>query len=246
MFRLLVVVPCYNEQESLPSLLDELHAARTRLQAVAHLEIVVIDDGSEDRTAQIAQQAKVRVVRLSDNLGIGGAVQTGIRLALREGFDGAIQVDGDGQHPPAEIEKLVEALHVAERPDLIIGSRFLERVGFQSTFMRRIGIRWLSWLLRVTVRMKILDPASGFRLFGPRALQLFEKTYPYDYPEPESLALARLAKLRVVEVPVRMQARQGGASSIFGLKSIYYVVKVTLAVILTLSRNARPIVGHRS
>jgi len=151
-----------------------------------------------------------------------------------------MQIDGDGQHPPAELAKLIDAAEGPDRPDLVIGSRFLEREGFQSTRLRRVGISWLSFLLRVSVGIRVADPTSGFRLFGKRALLLFDEVYPYDYPEPESLAIARAASLKVLEVPVQMQQRQGGQSSIFGFKAGYYMVKVTIAVLLTVGRNAHP------
>lgn len=238
--RYLVIVPCLNEEQALPRLLDQLEAAREGLRDKAEVDVLVVDDGSVDKTADIARARGVRVARLSHNLGIGGAVQTGLRLAARDDYDGAIQIDGDGQHPPDEIAKLLKAFEDEGAPDLVIGSRFLERSGFQSTRLRRVGIVWLSFVLRMAVRLKVADPTSGFRLFGKRALQLFDEVYPYDYPEPESLAIAQAANLRVLEIPVQMQERQGGSSSIFGLKAAYYMVKVTFAVLLTIGRNAHP------
>lgn len=235
-----MIVPCLNEEDSLPGLLDQLEVARRFLQDLAAMEVLVVDDGSVDRTSQIARARGVKVARLCRNLGIGGAVQTGLRLAARGGYDWAIQIDGDGQHPPSELAKLINAAMGSEAPDLVIGSRFIEKKGFQSTRLRRLGISWLSFLLRVSVGIRVADPTSGFRLFGPRALALFDEVYPYDYPEPESLAIARAADLRVVEVAVHMQERQGGRSSIFGLKAGYYMVKVTIAVLLTVGRNAHP------
>jgi glycosyltransferase involved in cell wall biosynthesis len=236
--RLLVIVPCLNEEESLPGLLDSLESARDLLRPKVQLDVLVVDDGSTDHTSEIAHQRGVRVARLCRNLGIGAAVQTGIRLAARDKYDWAMQIDGDGQHPPAELEKLFDVGSGPNRPDLVIGSRFLTKEGFQSTRLRRVGIAWLSVLLRFSVGIRITDPTSGFRLFGTRSLALFSEVYPYDYPEPESLAIARSAKLSVVEVPVHMQERQGGASSIFGFKAAYYMVKVTIAVLLTVGRNA--------
>ncbi|MDX2022389.1 MAG: glycosyltransferase family 2 protein [Deltaproteobacteria bacterium] len=238
--RILVIVPCLNEEESLPGLLDQLEEAHRYLRPRAQLDVLVVDDGSVDRTSEIAHARGVRVASLCRNLGIGAAVQTGLRLAARDGYDWAMQIDGDGQHPPAELEKLLERAEGPDQPDLVIGSRFLTKQGFQSTRMRRVGITWLSLLLRASAGIKVADPTSGFRLFGKRALTLFDEVYPYDYPEPESLAIARAANLKVVEVPVHMQERQGGASSIFGFKAAYYMVKVTLAVLLTVGRNANP------
>lgn len=236
--RVLAVVPCLNEQEALPGLLAQLQAAAKALSAEVSLQVLVVDDGSTDGTADIARQSGATVVRLCRNLGIGAAVQTGLRFALREGFDCAVQIDGDGQHPPEELRSLLAPLDQPDPPDLVIGSRFLDRQGWKSTRLRRVGIGWLSLVLRVFVGTKVADPTSGFRVYGRRALALFDDNYPYDYPEPESLALAKAAGLSVREVPVQMQARQGGASSIRGLRTAYYMLKVTIAVLLTFVRNA--------
>jgi hypothetical protein len=176
------------------------------------------------------------VLRLCGNLGIGGAVQSGIRLAHREGFDCAVQVDGDGQHPPGELAKLLEAARREPAPDIVVGSRYHDTKSFRSTFMRRVGSWCLRAILRVVARVKISDPTSGYRLYGARALALFDETYPYDYPEPESLALARVAGLRIAEVPVTMRERQGGSSSIGSFSAGYYMFKVTISIVLTYLR----------
>lgn len=236
--RLLVIVPCLNEEESLPGLLDQLESVRLAMQAQLKLDVLVVDDGSSDGTYVIARGRDIRVARLCCNLGIGAAVQTGLRLAARENYDWAMQIDGDGQHPPSEIEKLLQAVAGPSPPDLVIGSRFMQRAGFQSTRLRRLGIAWISWLLQVAAQVKTTDPTSGFRLFGRRAIKLFSAVYPNDFPEPESLAIARAASLTVVEVPFVAKARQGGTSSIFGWQAGYYMMKVTMAVLLTIGRHA--------
>jgi glycosyltransferase involved in cell wall biosynthesis len=236
--KFLLVVPALNEEKALAPLLDEV----PRVETADELRAVVIDDGSTDRTAEVALAHGARAVRLCRNLGIGGAVQTGLRMALQEGFDGAVQMDGDGQHPPSEIPKLVAALQANPPPDLVVGTRYREQEGWKSTPLRRFGSWWLKWLLRLLTGTRTSDPTSGYRLYGPRALRLFDRTYPYDFPEPEALAIALAAGLRVVEVPVRMRERQGGASSILGLRAPYYMLKVTMAVMLAYLRN----LGRRS
>ena len=233
--RVLIVVPALNEESGLPPLLSELRAVAERDGFSA--EIVVIDDASTDRTAEVAREHGARVVRLCRNLGIGGAVQTGLRLALREGFDCAVQMDGDGQHPPSELRKLVAAMQAPLAPDIVVGSRFLHGEGFQSTLPRRMGSGWLGWVLRLVTGQKTTDPTSGYRAYGRRALKLFNWSYPHDYPEPEALVLAKVAGLRVVEIPVVMKERQGGASSISILHAPYYMLKVTVAILLAYARS---------
>ena len=235
--RVLLVIPALNEEAVIGSVVEELKQA-IESGAITG-EILVIDDGSKDRTAEIAHKAGARVARMSRNLGIGGAVQCGIRVALREGFDGAIQVDGDGQHPPSEIAKLLEVGAREPASDLVIGTRYLSSDGFRSTFLRRLGGWWLSRLLRVVAGASVSDPTSGFRLYGKRALELFDRNYPYDYPEPEAVAIAMAAGLRVTETPVVMRDRQAGRSSIIGYRTIYYMLKVTLAVMLAYVRNRK-------
>jgi glycosyltransferase involved in cell wall biosynthesis len=232
--RVLIVVPALNEERALPPLLEELR--RGFPQPGIETSVLVVDDGSSDGTAEVARAAGVRVARLSRNLGIGGAVQCGLRVGFREGFDCAVQIDGDGQHPPAELPKLLTAFGDPSSPDLVVGSRFLENGGFRSTWLRRIGVIWLRlvlWFLGI----RVTDPTSGFRLYGRRALAIFNRTYPYDYPEPEALAIAKAARLRILEVPVDMRPRQGGRSSIAGLQTMYYMIKVTLAVVLSFVRS---------
>jgi hypothetical protein len=245
--RVLIVIPAYNEEASLTGLLTEIRAL-TPAETGAEIETVVVDDGSADRTTEVARGNGARVLRLCRNLGIGGAVQSGLRLARRENFDYAVQVDGDGQHPPRELVHLFEAARGASAPDLVIGSRFLTRpdaASFRSTIVRRIGIWWLKTILRVVTRLKVSDPTSGMRLYGRRALKLFDAQYPYDFPEPESLALARATRLKIVEVSVKMRERQGGTSSIGPLSAIYYMLKVTIAMVLTFVRAPRKLPeGH--
>ncbi len=223
--RVLAIIPAYNEAKNLPRLVARLRAA------VPACDLCVVDDGSSDDTSAIAAGLNVTVLRLPTNLGIGGAVQTGYLWAERRGYDVAIQVDGDGQHNPAFIPTLLKPIEEG-RADLVVGSRFLESKGFQSTQFRRIGIRYLSWFLRLRCGVKISDPTSGFRAAGKRAIALFARTYPVDYPEPEAIALVKRSGLMVGEVPVTMEERQHGTSSITLGKTLYYLIKVSLALLL--------------
>lgn len=233
--RVLIIIPAFNEQVALGTVLAEIKALSS-VDVGAEFETVVVDDGSADRTSEVAAAGGARVLRLCRNLGIGGAVQSGLRLAYRENFDLAVQLDGDGQHPPSELKRLIEPASAASGPDLLVGSRYRDKDNFRSTVLRRLGSWWLRMLLRVVARVRVSDPTSGYRVYGRRALALFNETYPYDFPEPESLAVARARGLQISEVPVQMRERQGGTSSIAGFSTIYYMFKVTIAVVLTYVR----------
>ena len=219
--KILAIVPCFNEAQSVARVIDDLK------KCAQELDVLVIDDGSSDRTFDVASQT-ARCVRLPINLGIGGAVQTGIRYALHEGYHFVIQVDGDGQHPATEIAKLVEAATHQPSPSsqIVVGSRFLGESDFRSSSLRRVGIRVISLALSWLFRQKVTDPTSGFRLLDRKAIELFANEYPKDFPEPVSLALALENGIRVTEVSVRMLAREAGRSSIGGLKSLSYMIRV--------------------
>ena len=222
--RVLVIIPAYNERESILSTVDGIRSLG--------YDYVVVNDGSTDDTLTICRKNGINVLDLPQNLGIGGAVQAGHKYAQRFGYDIDIQVDGDGQHDPSFIPQLISLIE--QGADLAVGSRFLEKTdGFQSTLMRRVGITWLSMLRRVFTGERLTDPTSGFRACNKRAIDLFCKSYPNDYPEPESIAHAIRVGLSVRECPVSMRERQGGVSSIGPLSSIYYMIKVSLAIWIT-------------
>jgi glycosyltransferase involved in cell wall biosynthesis len=227
--RCLAIVPAFNERAAIASVI-------AALRELPWLDVVVIDDGSGDGTAVEAVRAGARVITLPFNLGIGTAVQTGYLIAQDSRYDIAIQVDGDGQHPASEIATLVAALQSGEA-DLVIGSRFLVPGTFRSTRGRRIGIGVLARVVSLAVRQPITDSTSGFRAAGPRAISLFAAAYPHDYPEVESVVVAHRAGLRIREVPVQMQQRQGGRSSITPLRSAYYMIKVSMAIGMVLLRR---------
>jgi glycosyltransferase involved in cell wall biosynthesis len=227
--NVLIIVPAYNEAGSLPQLLQTLRVA------CAGCDVVVIDDGSTDNTRQVLK-GLARVVSLPCNLGIGGAVQTGLQIALREGYELAVQVDGDGQHPPQEVAKLLNALRESGC-DLVIGSRFRGAGGFKSTAARRLGIHFFSFLLSAVCRTRVTDPTSGFRVMNGRAIHLLSRSYSEDFPEVEALVQVHRAGLRMREVPVEMAERVAGRSSIGTLKSIIYMFKVPLAIFMSLLRG---------
>lgn len=227
--RVLVIIPCYNEQENILHTVAALRAAAAALPyAVDHL---VINDCSTDASAALLRQNGVPFLDLPVNLGIGGAVQSGYRYARDNGYDITIQLDGDGQHDPAYLGTIIAP--VAEgRADMCVGSRFLEKKGFQTSFMRRVGIRFLSGMIRLLCGRRVLDVTSGFRAISAPLTAYFAEHYATDYPEPEAVLAASLAGFTVCEAPVEMLERQGGVSSINTFKSVYYMIKVTLSLII--------------
>jgi glycosyltransferase involved in cell wall biosynthesis len=228
--RSIAIVPARNEEASLTALIAEIRAAEPEL------EIVVINDASTDSTARIAEAAGVPVVNLPFNVGIGGTVQTGYQYALEHGFELAIQVDGDGQHDPSEIGRVLAPIFDG-RADLVVGTRFVEGGGYRGTRLRRVGIRIFAAVVSLMVRQRVSDTTSGFRAVNKKALSLFAAEYPHDYPEVESIVLLSRHGLRMVEVPVQMRVRGTGNSSITALRSVYYMVKVLLALFIGLFRR---------
>ncbi|HEY7074252.1 MAG TPA: glycosyltransferase family 2 protein [Solirubrobacteraceae bacterium] len=228
----LAVVPAYNEADTVGSVVAALQ------REAPGLDIVVVDDGSTDATARCAEEAGARVLRLPFNLGIGGAVQTGFRYARDNDYDYMVQVDGDGQHDPCELPKLFAAMEGRDRADMICGSRFKTATGYLAPISRRTGIHVFAFLLTKLLGRPVTDPTSGFRLYNRRAISVFARDYPHDYPEVEAVLMLHHNRLTMHEVPVRMRPRGGGASSINGSrKSFYYMVKVLLALFVALGRR---------
>jgi len=235
-FSHLAVVPAYNEAATIGGVIRSLR------EQVPDFDVLVIDDGSTDGTQVVAESVGARVVRHPFNLGIGGAVQSGFSFALENGYDYMVQVDGDGQHDPVEINRLVETMDDDPRLDMVCGSRFLTKdYKYPSPVSRRTGIHVFAFLLSRIVGQRVSDPTSGFRLFNRRAIAVFARDYPHDYPEVEAVLMLHYHRLRMREVPVRMFARGGGVSSISSGKSVYYMIKVLLAIFVGLVR-ARPVV----
>jgi glycosyltransferase involved in cell wall biosynthesis len=225
------VVPAYDEEGAIAGVVEEIHALD------ASIDVVVVDDGSTDSTAAVAAAAGAAVVRLPYNLGIGGAVQTGFRYALEHGYDVAVRLDGDGQHDATELPKLLEPLERGEA-DVVTGSRFREGDDeYRPPLGRRLGISWFARLVSLLTRQRVTDTTSGFQAVNQQGIALFARDYPSDYPEVEATVLVLKHRLRLVEVPVRMREREHGSSSITFLSSVYYALKVTLALLVAMARR---------
>ena len=223
--RLLIVIPAYNEAENIARVIEELK------RTVPEYDYLIVNDGSKDNTAGICRENGYNCLELPLNLGIGGAVQAGYLYARENGYDIAVQFDGDGQHDAGSIPKLAEVLEKGEA-DIAIGSRFIDREGFQSSGARRAGIGMLSKLIRMLCGVKVLDVNSGMRAVNRRFIEEYAEHYAQDYPEPEAILYAGLRGAVIREVPVRMKERQGGQSSISPMKSVYYMIKVSLALLM--------------
>lgn len=221
----LVIIPAFNESGSIVHTVENIHSH------APDYDVIVINDGSRDQTLQVCRDNGIPVLDLPVNLGIGGAVQTGYLYALQGGYDIAVQMDGDGQHDAGYLAMMEETL-VREKADMVIGSRFIKREGFQSSGLRRAGIGLFRVLSGALFGKAVTDSTSGMRMCSRRTIELFVKDYPRDYPEPETVCRLLRKKYRVVEVPVMMKERENGASSISMGRSVYYMVKVTLAVLI--------------
>ncbi len=230
MTRTLFIVPAYNEGGNLPGVIGDLRAHQP------DADIVVVNDGSTDGTASIARFLGVFLLDLPYNLGIGGTVQTGLLFAAQEGYDIAIQFDGDGQHQADQVGKLLEVFR-DRNCDVVIGSRFLGSSAYRPPLMRRLGITIFQLVNSLVLRRKITDNTSGFRAYNRAAIAFLARNYPHDYPEPESIVTLCRNGFKVVEVPVSMRERQGGRSSITFLRSIYYMCKVLIAIIVGATRR---------
>lgn len=233
--KVLIVIPCFNEQESIVEVVREV---RSQQITGADITPLVINDQSTDDSLAVLKSARINHVSLPVNLGIGGAVQTGFKYALKNGFDVAIQLDGDGQHPADQLHKLIQPIQNAEA-DVIIGSRYLTKEGFQSSSLRRFGINFFRRIIKMLTGIVVKDSTSGFRALNVKALEVVDHYYPDTYPEPEAIILYAKNKLGIKEVPVVMRERQGGVSSITGSSSVYYMFKVSLACVFAYLRRNR-------
>ena len=235
MSRNLAIVPALNEAGSIAQTVGEIR------RHAEGFDVLVIDDGSTDATAAIARSAGARVVSMPFNVGIGGAVQCGYLYAFENGYEVAVQVDGDGQHDARDIPRLLEALRSDPAIEMVTGSRFLTgQGGYRSSILRRVGIRLFAALMSLITRQRVTDPTSGFRMSARSGIEIFAHDYPPDYPEVEAILLLHTHRLRSREIPVTMRPRTSGRSTIARSVSAYYVIKVLLAVFVGLLR-ARPV-----
>lgn len=221
----IVIIPAYNERDSIVETINDIKVN------APDFDYVVINDYSKDDTLQVCLENNIKVLSLPINLGIGGAVQTGYLYALQNGYDLAVQFDGDGQHDAKYLEYMVSCL-TENNANMVIGSRFIDNEGFQSSGIRRVGIRFFSSMTRILFGQRITDSTSGMRMCDRKVLELFVKDYPRDYPEPETVCRLLREKYKVLEVPVKMRERKAGVSSISLKKSVYYMIKVSLAILI--------------
>ena len=226
----LVIIPAYNEEASIVNTVKDLK------EHAPDFDYIVVNDCSKDSTLDVCVKNGINVLKLPVNLGIGGAVQSGYLYALRNGYDVAVQFDGDGQHSAKYLDAMVKLL-TEEKADMVIGSRFITNEGFQSSVIRRIGIKHFNVLIKLLTGKKITDPTSGMRMVNRDIIKLFSEDYPKDYPEPESVVSIIARGKKVVEIPVIMNERSEGVSSISPMKSVYYMIKVTIAMLIARIRK---------
>lgn len=230
MDNILIIMPAYNEAESIERVILVIK------KELPDADILVVNDGSKDATSQIAKRLGVMVADLPYNMGIGAAMQTGYRYAALNDYDMAVQVDADGQHPPDQIHCLIAPI-IEQKADIVIGSRFLENGNYRPSLARNIGIRIFSIVISIITGQRLTDTTSGFRAANKRVINFFARNYPEDYPEVESIVLLHKAGFNIIEVPVRMEARTAGQSSITPLHAVYYMIKVLLAVLIDLLKK---------
>lgn len=223
--KCLIIIPAYNEAANIEKVINNI------VQNYPQYDYVIINDGSTDKTEKVCINAGYQVLNLPINMGIGGAVQTGYRYAKKNNYDVAVQIDGDGQHDVAFLENMLKLLESGEA-DVVIGSRFVQKEGFQSSQIRRVGIRFLSILARILTGVQVRDITSGYRVVNRRFIEIYANDYPADYPEPEAMIIAAVHGGIIKEYPVVMRERENGTSSITFKKSVYYMIKVTLAMLV--------------
>ena len=228
----IVIIPAYNEISNIRTTVQDI------LDHAPGFDYVIINDCSQDGTMRFCTEQGMNIINLPVNLGIGGAVQTGYLYAWRNGYDVAVQFDGDGQHDASYLNEMADFLQ-EQQADMVIGSRYIKKEGFQSSGIRQFGIRYFSALIKLLTGKRVTDPTSGMRMVNRDVMKIYSEYYPVDYPEPESVVtILRMGK-KVSEIPVIMRERQGGVSSISPRKAVYYMIKVTLAILMECLRKRR-------
>ncbi len=228
--KTLVIIPAYNEEHTVGQVIEKTK------QSLPFADILVVNDGSSDSTSAISKQQGAKVLDFPYNMGIGAAMQTGYKFAYKMGYDIAVQCDADGQHRPAQIKKLIDTL-INDKVDVVLGSRYLETRRFKSSISRRLGMLIFSKILSFAVGQKLTDTTSGFRAVNRDVIKTLSMYYPSDYPEPEALVLLHREGFAIKEISINMNSRRGGNSSITPSKSIYYMVKVMLAIFIDLCKK---------
>lgn len=228
--KVILVIPAYNEEENIlktyKSVIDYNNKSKT------DYDVIVINDGSKDKTSSICHENNIPVIDLIHNLGIGGAVQTGYKYAYENNYDIAVQFDGDGQHDVRYVKNIIEPI-INKEADMVIGSRFIKNIDtFKSTFSRRIGINIISFFIKLVTGKKIYDTTSGFRAVNKKIIKDFASSYPVEYPEPLTTTEIIRKGYKVSEVSVEMKEREGGVSSIRAWKSAYYMITVVVSIII--------------
>lgn len=224
--NVIIIIPAYNEELNIENVVDNI------IDNYSEYDYIIINDCSTDNTLEICQKRGYNYINLPTNLGIGGAIQTGYKYAAQNGYDFAVQIDGDGQHNPKYIEDVIQK-QILQNADMATGSRFIENKGFQSSLSRQVGIIWLNKLIKSLCGATVTDATSGFRSTNKSLTHFFSMNYAHDYPEPEAIVMANLNGYKTIEVPMEMEERDGGVSSISGLQPLYYMVKVSLALIFS-------------
>lgn len=223
--NVIIIIPAYNEEENIKAVVESIYKLKIKL------DILVVNDGSTDNTSKVAKKTGAIVIDLPNNLGIGGAVQTGYLYALRNKYDIAIQLDGDGQHDPKDIIKMIEKIE-KENYDMVIGSRFIKKTNYKQTFFRMVGIKIMSFIIKTITGKKIYDTTSGYRAINKDIIKEFTINYPYDYPEPETNMRMIMKNKKIIEIPVEMRKRMAGKSFVTPIKSIKYMIKVILSLLI--------------
>lgn len=234
--KILLIIPAYNEQDNILKTYNTVINYNKKNKE--NYDVIVINDGSTDQTGKICDDNNIPVIHLIHNLGIGGAVQTGYKYAYENNYDIAIQYDGDGQHDVSYVKKIITPL-LEEKADFVIGSRFVGKTndGFQSTFARRVGIRIVSFFIKLVTGKKVYDTTSGFRACNKNIIRQFSNSYPKEYPEPITTVELLKRGYRLSEIPVEMKERNGGTSSIHSWKTVYYMINVIFSILIVGTRR---------